>query len=354
MALALVPEAVAFTFVAGVSPIIGLYSAFFIGVLTAMFGGRPGMISGATGAMAVVVVALVALHGVEYLFPAVMLCGLIQIMVGGLRLGMRIRIVPHPVMLGFVNGLAIVIFMAQFGSFKTIDSLGQLSFIQGPALWLMISLVLLTLAIIWLLPKLTQALPASLVAIVVVTLVATGLNSTLGSNFVAQNQERAVLTVGDMLYTNARAAAVAEATGRSLGHHASTSKPSNENAAGQIEPAAMVTGGVGQTADVTRLANGASTVVEDAAKVSAAKAKAAMDSVGPDSVGLSAGLPIPAFLEYTLPPLNWQTLQINFPFSIILAAVGLIESLMTMTLIDEMRETRGSGNRECIGQGTAK
>ena len=115
VALALVPEAIAFAFVAGVSPIIGLYSAFFIGLITALLGGRPGMISGATGAMAVVVVGLVAMHGIEYLFPTVILCGMIQLIVGFLRLGKLIRLVPHPVMLGFVNGLAIVICLAQFG-----------------------------------------------------------------------------------------------------------------------------------------------------------------------------------------------------------------------------------------------
>lgn len=343
VALALVPEAVAFAFVAGVSPIIGLYSAFFIGVLTAILGGRPGMISGATGAMAVVVVSLVALHGVEYLFPAVMLCGLIQIVVGSLRLGMLIRIVPHSVMLGFVNGLAIVIFMAQFGSFKTIDSLGQLSFIQGPALWLMGALVLLTMAIIWLLPKATKAVPASLAAIVAVTLVATGMNSMLGSNLAAENQSRAVLTVGDMLYTNARVKAVAEATGRTNGHGATaTDGPEINPSSNDATPTStqLAAGGLEP--------NGTHDNVDERATIAAA-----MSSVDPDSVGLSGGLPIPAFLEYTLPPFTWQTLVIIFPFSLVLAAVGLIESLMTMTLIDEMTETRGNGNRECLGQGTA-
>jgi SulP family sulfate permease len=162
VALALVPEAVAFAFVAGVSPIIGLYSAFFLGLITAIFGGRPGMISGATGAMAVIVVTLVAQHGIEYLFPAVILCGLVQIVVGLCRLGMLIRMVPHPVMLGFVNGLAIVIGMAQFGSFKTVNNLGQLTYMSGPALWIMLILIGVTMSIIWLLPKFTRAVPASL------------------------------------------------------------------------------------------------------------------------------------------------------------------------------------------------
>ena len=131
VALALVPEAIAFAFVAGVSPLIGLYSAFFLGLITAVFGGRPGMISGATGAMAVVIVALVAQHGVEYLFPTVILCGLLQIAIGIGRLGKLIRMVPHSVMLGFVNGLAIVIGMAQLGSFKTLSDVGELEIALG-------------------------------------------------------------------------------------------------------------------------------------------------------------------------------------------------------------------------------
>src|SRR6056297_159243 len=157
VALALVPEAIAFAFVAGVSPVMGLYSAFFIGLITACLGGRPGMISGATGAMAVVVVGLVAIHGVEYLFPAVILCGLLQVTVGLLRLGKLIRLVPHPVMLGFVNGLAIVIFMAQLSSFRTFDAVrGEMVLLSGMPLVMMTLLVMLTMAIIWLLPKWTK------------------------------------------------------------------------------------------------------------------------------------------------------------------------------------------------------
>ena len=122
VALALVPEAIAFAFVAGLPPHVGLYSAIIVGLITSLFGGRPGMISGATGAMAVVIVGLVYIHGIGYLIPAVVLCGLIQVIVGLLRLGKLIRLVPHSVMLGFVNGLAIVIFTSQFGSFKTLSS----------------------------------------------------------------------------------------------------------------------------------------------------------------------------------------------------------------------------------------
>ena len=181
VALALVPEAIAFAFVAGVSPLVGLYSAFFIGLLTAIFGGRPGMISGATGAMAVVIggaASLVAIHGVEYLFPTVILCGILQILIGVARLGKLIRMVPHSVMLGFVNGLAIVIGLAQIGSFKTLAADGSLAFLQGAAMYWMLGLVGLTMAIIWLLPKVTQTVPASLVAILTVTLISIGVNQS--------------------------------------------------------------------------------------------------------------------------------------------------------------------------------
>ena len=170
VALALVPEAVAFAFVAGVEPMIGLYAAFMMGLITAAIGGRPGMISGATGAMAVVMVALVAQHGVQYLFAAVILAGVLQILAGVFKLGKFIRLVPYPVMLGFVNGLAIVIFLAQLGQFKVLDALGNSVWMQGETLYLMLGLVALTMAIIYFLPKLTKAVPASLVAIVSVTL----------------------------------------------------------------------------------------------------------------------------------------------------------------------------------------
>ncbi|HHJ15912.1 MAG TPA: SulP family inorganic anion transporter [Gammaproteobacteria bacterium] len=252
VALALVPEAVAFAFVAGVEPLVGLYAAFMVGLITAVIGGRPGMISGATGALAVVMVGLVAEHGVEYLFAAVVLMGAIQITVGLLRLGKFIRIVPHPVMLGFVNGLAIVIFLAQLNNFKIEDATGNLQWMQGQALWLTLGLVALTMAIIQYLPKLTKAVPSSLAAIVAVSLLVifVGLESR---------------TVGDM---------------------------------------ASIAGGL------------------------------------PD-------------FHIPLVPFNLETLKIILPYSIILAAIGLIESLLTLSLIDEITETRGQGNRECIGQGVA-
>jgi len=252
VALALVPEAVAFAFVAGVQPLVGLYAAFFIGLITAAFGGRPGMISGATGALAVVMVSLVAQHGVEYLFPAVILMGFIQIGVGVLRLGKFIRIVPHPVMLGFVNGLAIVIFLAQLGNFKVADADGVKHWMQGEQLWLMLGLVALTMAIIQFLPKLTKAIPSSLAAIMTVSLIVIGLG--LDSR-----------TVGDM---------------------------------------ASIAGG------------------------------------------------LPEFHKLNV-PITLETLYIILPYSLIFAAVGLIESLLTLQLIDELTETRGRGNRECVGQGAA-
>ena len=156
VALALVPEAVAFAFVAGVDPMVGLYAAFIMGLVTAILGGRPGMISGATGAMAVVMVSLVAEHGVQYLFAAILLTGLIQVLAGVFKLGKFIRMVPHPVMIGFVNGLAIVIFLAQLGQFKVPDLQGNLVWLEGSSLYLMLALVALTMAIIHFLPKINH------------------------------------------------------------------------------------------------------------------------------------------------------------------------------------------------------
>ena len=177
VALALVPEAVAFAFVAGVHPLVGLYAAFIVGLITALFGGRPGMISGATGALAVVMVALVAEHGVEYLFATVVLMGILQILAGIFRLGKFIRLVPHAVMLGFVNGLAIVIFLAQLTQFQVPGSaevsghgMSGGEWLSGPPLYLMLALVALTMFIIWGLPKLTSAIPAPLAGIGIVAL----------------------------------------------------------------------------------------------------------------------------------------------------------------------------------------
>jgi len=261
VALALVPEAVAFAFVARVDPLVGLYAAFMVGLLTSIFGGRPGMISGATGAMAVVMVALVAEHGVQYLFAAVVLTGVIQMLAGVFKLGMFIRMVPYPVMLGFVNGLAIVIFLAQLGQFKVLDSNGVHQWMQGETLYWMIGMVVLTMTIIHYLPKLTRAIPASLAAILLVS---------------------GLVIVLDIPIPN--------------------------------------------VIDYVRSESG-----------------------NPDAT-IAAGLP-----SFAIPvvPMNLETFYIILPYALILAAVGLIESLLTMTLIDEITETRGNGNRECLGQGLA-
>ena len=168
VALALVPEAVAFSFVAGVHPLVGLYAAFIVGLVTAVMGGRPGMISGATGALAVVMVALVAQHGIEYLFATVVLMGVLQILAGVFHLGKFIRLVPHPVMLGFVNGLAIVIFLAQLTQFQVTGVDGIKEWMAGWPLVMMLGLVVLTMLIIWVMPKITMIIPAPLAGIVVV------------------------------------------------------------------------------------------------------------------------------------------------------------------------------------------
>ena len=323
VALALVPEAVAFAFVAGVPPIVALYSAFFLCLIAAVLGGRPGMISGATGAMAVVVVGLVELHGIEYLFPTVILCGLLQLVVGGARLGVLIRIVPHSVMLGFVNGLAIVILLAQFGSFQTVNAAGELTLIRGPALWIMLGLIALTMAIIWGLPKLTRAIPSSLAAIVTVTLVAAGINASARPELAAQGQSNVVPTVGDMLSTNTRAAEAKKAR---------TKIEAEFRAEHAGEPTAKL----------------------DPALVRAAVAGAlAAADEDPESGSIAGDLPRPFFTDFALPPVSWGTLWIILPFALTLAGVGLIESLMTLALIDEITETRGDSNRECLGQGVA-
>jgi len=341
VALALVPEAIAFAFVAGVDPLMGLYSAFFLGLLTAIFGGRPGMISGATGAMAVVVVALVATHGVTYLFPAVILCGILQIAIGLLRAGKLIRIVPHPVMLGFVNGLAIVIGLAQLGSFKTLGASGAMEFLPPMQLGLMIALILLTMAIIAFLPKLTRAVPSTLVAIVVVTLL------SLGLNMVPTENGRMVATVKDMLTSGKQAAAVTQVA-------AETARERHQNASTMLRDAELTGAGVDLPETVVLDPHA---MKEAVAALPAGDVAAAIASVDPASVSLKGGLPKPFFLDGAyrnlLPPMTLQTLWIILPFSLILCGVGLIESLMTLTLIDEITETRGRGNRECVGQGIA-
>ena len=285
VALALVPEAVAFAFVAGVHPLVGLYAAFIVGLITAVIGGRPGMISGATGALAVVMVALVARHGVEYLFATVVLMGILQILAGVFRLGKFIRLVPHPVMLGFVNGLAIVIFLAQLKQFEVLpeggfaaaaereaeaaaaaaasgthaegghSSLMQIftaDYITGIPLLLMLGLTALTMLIIWGTPKITKVIPAPLAGIGIVAALVIGFNID-------------VPTVGDL-------------------------------------------------------------------------------------TTIKGGLPP---LHIPDIPLNWATLEIILPYAVILAAIGLIESLLTLNLVGEITETRGGASQECVAQGVA-
>ncbi|WP_417724846.1 SulP family inorganic anion transporter [Salipiger sp.] len=257
VALALVPEAVAFAFVAGVHPLVGLYAAFLVGLVTAVLGGRPGMISGATGALAVVMVALVADHGVEYLFATVVLMGALQVFAGAMHWGKFIRLVPHPVMLGFVNGLAIVIFLAQMSQFKvpgtmTEPGLTSGEWLSGMQMVIMLGLVGLTMAIVWLLPKVSRIVPAPLagIAVTAAIVIVFGLD---------------VPRVGDM---------------------------------------ASIKGG------------------------------------------------FPAF-HIPMVPLNLETLQIIAPYAVILAAIGLIESLLTLNLVGEMTGQRGGASQECIAQGCA-
>lgn len=263
VSLALVPEAVAFAFVAGVPPVVGLYGAFMMGLITSVFGGRPGMISGATGAMAVVMVSLIqqgnalgnegAMAGLQYLFAALILAGIIQFLFGTFKMGKFIRLVPHSVMMGFVNGLAIVIFLSQLNMFK---SGGE--WLSGTPIYIMLGLVAITMAIMMILPKISKAIPSALVGILVVT--------------------------GIVIFGN-----IETETVKSF----------------------ILSGG---------------------------------------GTGIKAGLP-----NFNVPviPFNLETLKLILPFSFILAAVGLIESLMTLSLVDELTETRGSGNRECVAQGAA-
>ena len=248
VALALVPEAVAFALIAGLSPLTGLYSAFVMGLVTSVLGGRSGMISGATGAVAIVIVSLALSHGPEYVFATVVLAGMIQLLAGFLRLGKLMRLVPHPVIFGFVNGLAIIIFISQLEQFK--DPQG--AWLTGQSLYILLALVILTMLIIWGLPKLTRGFPASLVAII----------SVFGMVYFFGIETK---TVGDI---------------------------------------ASIEGG---------------------------------------------------FPPFHLPdiPLSLETLTLIFPYALIVAGVGLIESLLTLNIIDEITETRGSGNKEAVAQGLA-
>ena len=252
VSLALVPEAIAFAFVAGVAPLVGLYAAFIVGLVTAILGGRPGMISGATGALAVVMVSLVMQHGVEYLFATVVLMGILQVIAGALRWGKFIRMIPHPVMLGFVNGLAIVIGLAQLEQFKIIGSDGEKTWMQGSLLYTTFGLIVLTMFLIWATPKLTKFIPAPLLAICIITFAVIGFDIN-------------VPRIGDL-------------------------------------------------------------------------------------ASMAGGLP-----SFAIPmvPFTLETLGIIAPYALILAAIGLIESLLTLNLVGDMTEQRGGASKECLAQGTA-
>ena len=317
VALALVPEAVAFAFVAGVDPLTGLYAAFFIGLITAIFGGRPGMISGATGAMAVVMTAFVTLYGTEYLFAAVVLTGIIQILAGLFRLGKFIRLLPHPVMLGFVNGLAIVIGLAQFGQLKTNHSViydeihmnfnvvGDWMSFSNPELWIFLSLIAITMAISHLLPKITRAVPAPLVAIIICTLLST---------FTPIFKSKTVIDVVD--------------SQRIYAKQKQLKQEKFDAIKADLKLSDIHERGHAIAAEVTE--------------------EGALSNV---KKGLQAGLP-----KFNFPQVNWSdfgALKAIFILALTLASIGLIESLMTLSLIDEITETRGQGNRECIGQGLA-
>lgn len=248
---ALVPECIAFALVAQLNPLMGLYGAFIICTLTALFGGRPGMISGAAGSMAVVIVALVVQHGAQYLLAAVILSGILMALFGLFRLGKLIRIVPHPVMLGFVNGLAIIIALAQLAHFKQITDHGE-QWLSGTALYVMGALVALTVGIIYVLPKLTRAVPPALVAII-------------GVGILVQLLNLPTRTLGDMA-------------------HIAGSLPS---------------------------------------------------------------------FHIPLVPLNLETLHIVLPYAVLMAIIGLLETLLTFNLTDEITESRGQPNRECLVLGAA-
>ncbi|MBS7563398.1 SulP family inorganic anion transporter [Mucilaginibacter sp. Bleaf8] len=251
VAMTMMPESLSFAILAGFPPLTGLYAAFIMGLVTAILGGRPGLVSGGAGATVVLLIALMKQHGIEYVFGAVALAGVIQIMVGVFKLGKFIRLVPQPVMYGFVNGLAVIIFTAQLEQFKTKVGNEQV-WLSGTPLLIMGGLVALTIAIVLLLPRITKAVPPSLVAIIAVFLIVFGFGIP-------------TKTVRDI-------------------------------------------------------------------------------------AAVSRGFP-----PFHIPqiPFTWDTLQIIFPYALIMAGVGLTEGLLTLNLVDEMTATRGNSNRECVAQGTA-
>jgi len=251
VAMTMIPESLSFAILAGLSPLTGLYAAFLMGIVTAILGGRPGMVSGGAGATVVVLIALAASHGVEYLFAAVILAGLLQFSVGIFKLGKFVRLIPQPVMYGFLNGLAVIIFMAQVAQFKVVEN-GIEGWMQGSALYLMAGLTLLTIAIVFILPKFTKAVPASLVAIIVV----------FGIVYFFGIDTKKVIDIA------------------------------------------------------------------------------------------SVGGSLPSFHIPGI-PFNLETLKIIFPYALVMAGVGLIESLLTLNMVDEITSTKGQSNREAAAQGIA-
>ncbi|MGN7866659.1 SulP family inorganic anion transporter [Chryseobacterium sp. 22458] len=252
VAMTMIPESLSFAILAGLSPLTGLYAAFMMGLVTAVLGGRPGMVSGGAGATIVVLIALIKFHGVEYLFATVALAGILQMMVGLFKLGKFVRLIPQPVMYGFLNGLAVIIFMAQIEQFKITDNNGAVSWLQGSALYVMAGLTALTIAVVYFFPKITKAIPASLAAIIVIFAVVLGFNI--------------------------------------------------------------------QTKTVADIAH------------------------------ISGSLP-----SFHIPqiPFSLETLQVIFPYALIMAGVGLIESLLTLSMVDEITNTKGSANKESVAQGVA-
>jgi SulP family sulfate permease len=251
VAMTMIPESLSFAILAGFPPLVGLYGAFIMGLITSIFGGRPGLISGGAGATVVVLIALMKSHGLDFVFGAVALAGVIQLAIGFLKLGKFIRLVPQSVMYGFVNGLAIIIFMAQISQFQTAKN-GVSTWLSSSSLYIMSGLVALTIAVVLIVPKITKAIPASLVAIIVVFAVVFGFGI---------NTKQVV-----------------------------------------------------------------------------------------DIASISGGLPP---LHIPNIPFNLETLNIIFPYAAIMAAVGLTEGLLTVNLVDEITQTKGNSNRECLAQGTA-
>lgn len=251
VAMTMIPESLSFALLAGLTPLTGLYAAFIMGIITSIFGGRPGMISGGAGATVVVLIALISSHGLEYLFATVVLAGVLQISVGLLKLGKFIRLIPSPVMYGFLNGLAIIIFMAQVQQFKIIDH-GSTRWLEGSALYIMGALVVLTMGIVFIWPRITKAIPGSLMAIIV----------TFAAVYFLDIDTKKVI----------------------------------------------------------------------------------------DIASISGSLPS---FHLPLVPFNLETLTIIFPYALIMASVGLIESLLTLNMVDEITNTKGNANQEATAQGIA-